>query len=413
MRELEIKIIGTALMAEAEERARIFRTAAPEWFEEKDLSADYAAIMSAYEANPDADSLSYLSALALDRQRELVAAMNEQISPVIAAGQLPDTLNAFREAYLARLLKARVTDLAFGSPTAAELKALSEEMEGYSAQRTDAARDYLDRYTEPVRRIPTGFRSLDEMLDGGLIGGTLTTIGARPSTGKTTFALNIAAHDPTLKVLFVSIEMSARMIFDRLTSDKADMPYSDCIRHDVPLSLVRQTLGRYENLTVADDVSDAEDIAALIFAEKPDVAVIDYVQIVTTKRPFENNRQRIDDISRQLKTAAKKTGTAVISLSQITRAGKDKPTMSDLKESGGLEQDSDYVILLYREYVNDKSNAAVTPKPTVVTLDKNKFGRSGEIDMDFNGARQRFEEAADVITRPTAEAGEGNDDLPF
>lgn len=85
--------------------------------------------------------------------------------------------------------------------------------------------------------------------------------------------------------------------------------------------------------------------------------------------------------------------------------------MSDLKESGGLEQDSDYIILLYREYVNCK-DAQISPKATAVTLDKNKFGSTGELDMDFNGSRQRFTEAEDVIVRPTVQEEEDND-LPF
>ena len=87
--------------------------------------------------------------------------------------------------------------------------------------------------------------------------------------------------------------------------------------------------------------------------------------------------------------------------------------MSDLKESGGLEQDSDYIILLYREYVNDKSNAAVKPEATIVTLDKNKFGKAGELHMDFIGSRQRFIEADDVITRPVQSEVEPDEDLPF
>ena len=151
----------------------------------------------------------------------------------------------------------------------------------------------------------------------------------------------------------------------------------------------------------------------MIYHERPDLVVIDYIQIVTSQRRFTDNRQRIDYISQRLKAAAKKTGCCIISLSQITRGGKDRPTMSDLKESGGLEQDSDYIILLYREYVNNKE-AQISPKDTTVTLDKNKFGNSGELRMDFIGSRQRFVEADDVIARPAPRENSAEEgDLPF
>lgn len=414
MNELEHKIIATAIMAEQEERELIFRRVEPEQFEDAALGRDYADIRAAFFANPKADGLSYLSAVSLERQREIVMVIDSLVSPTIATERLPDTLNAFAANYREREIRRRISDLALGSPTAADVTQLAEDIKSFSRERVDKAREYLDSYVEPLKRIASGFSELDRKLSGGFIRGTLSTIGARPSTGKTTYAINIATHNPSLRVLFVSVEMSARMIYDRIISDKADVDYGKAIEHDVLLDTVRGVLRRYENLTVVDDVSDVEDIVELIHDTKPDLVVVDYIQIVTSKKGFENNRQRIDYISRSLKTAGKQTGAHIMSLSQITRGGKDKPTMSDLKESGGLEQDSDYIILLYREYVNDKSDAAVKPEPTIVTLDKNKFGSTGEFDMDFNGGRQRFEEAQDVITRParTEEAAE-DEDLPF
>ena len=414
MNELEIKIIGTAVLAEQEEREQIFRRVEPEFFEDSSLGETFRTIRDAYISNPQADGLSYFAALNLERRREIVAAMDTLISPTVASERLPDTLNAFFSAYKTREIRRRLGELSLGTPTAADVLKLADDVKNFSAEREDAAQKYIDDYATPVRRIPTGFPEIDRKLGGGFIRGTLSTVGARPSTGKTTFAINIAARDPSLKTLFVSIEMSARMIYDRLISDKADIKYGDCIEHNVALATVRRVLGEYGNFTIVDDVSDVEDIAALIHELKPDLVAVDYIQIVTSKKPFENNRQRIDYISRSLKAAAKQTGAHIVSLSQITRAGKDRPTMSDLKESGGLEQDSDYIFLIYREYVNDKGNVAIKPEPTTVTLDKNKFGNTGEFDMDFNGARQRFEEAKDVITRPTTVEREDDDgDLPF
>ena len=243
---------------------------------------------------------------------------------------------------------------------------------------------------------------------------TNATIGARPSTGKTTYAINIATYDPSLKVLFISIEMTARMIYDRIISNKANVKYNQSVLHLVDFDIAKEIVEHYPNLMIVDDVSDIEQIEQLIYGEKWDLVFIDYIQIVTSQRRFSDNRQRIDYISQRLKAAAKKTTSCIISLSQITRGGKDKPTMSDLKESGGLEQDSDYIILLYREYVNNKENH-IDPKDTIITLDKNKFGNTGELHMDFIGIYQRFVEAEDVITRPVSQNAEeeSTGDLPF
>ena len=104
-------------------------------------------------------------------------------------------------------------------------------------------------------------------------------------------------------------------------------------------------------------------------------------------------------------------------MSQVTRGGKDEPTMSDLKESGGLEQDSDYVILLHRPYVQDKESGKTRPSETKLKLDKNKFGNTGIIYYNFNGMFQRFSEVSDEneterIARPISTITAA-DDLPF
>ncbi|MBQ1310035.1 MAG: AAA family ATPase [Ruminococcus sp.] len=411
MYEVEYKIIGTVLMVEQENRDRIFREVHPEYFEDKTTAEIFRRLAAVYNRYPTADSMTYTAALDADSQRDVLLAMQNLISPAIAAEQLDDTLAAFRNAWQQRQLKSKITDLALGNPTTADVLQLAEMVKGFSTKRTDNAAEYLQNYHAPIKIIGTGFPELDELLGSGLIAATLSTLGARPSTGKTTLAINIATFIAlTQRVLFVSLEMAAGMIYDRIVADKANIKYSDCMQHRADFKTVCQVVESYQNLTIEDSISDIEDIVSLIHETKPDFVIIDYIQIVTSKFLFTDNRQRIDHISRLLKQTAKQTGAHILSLSQITRAGKDRPTMSDLKESGGLEQDSDYIMLLYREYVNDKS-AQIKPEATTLTLDKNKFGRTGEIEMNFDGVHQRFTIADDVIARPHTEEQDG--DLPF
>ena len=412
MNELETKLIATALMVEPNDGETIFRQLDPDFFSDSEAKGIVKALRDVYKSYPNADYTVFLQAIDLEAKQQIVSAINELVSPTIASEQLTDTVNAFREEYKSRELKRRATEMVLTDVTPDNVRKLAEWADGLNVKEVEpSGKRYLRTYAEPVSFIPSGFPELDSLLNGGFLRGTLVTIGARPSTGKTTYAINIDTHSSRWKVLFISVEMSTRMIYDRIVADKADVDYNVSTLHQVEPEKVKMVIDRLDNLTVIDNINEIEAIEELIYNAKPDIVILDYIQIVSSHKRFSDNRQRIDYISQKLKMAAKKINCVVISLSQITRGGKDCPTMSDLKESGGLEQDSDYILLLYREYVNDKGNAGIEPEQTIVTLDKNKFGNTGEFDMKFIGNRQRFIEA-DAITRPVNTEDEDND-LPF
>lgn len=407
----EERLIVDCFTLEAEQgRNKIFRMIRPEYFSEQFNQDTYDVLLKAYEADKKAPSNEYFLKIH-DEFKGYWLDKAEETTPRLEALHLDDYIRVFLKSYSERKVKSLIDSLAIGGVTEEELQKLVEQVKHMSTVEVDNAQKYLDEYNKPVKHIKTGFRQLDEKLGGGFVAGTVTTIGARPSTGKTTFAINISTADTKRKVVFVSLEMTAGMIYDRIVADIADINYAKCVAHEVETSKIQTVIDGLKNLKVVDDLTTVEDIRDLIYAETPDLIVIDYMQIVNTKVVFDNSRQRIDYISRTLKATAKETGTQIIALSQITRTGKEKPTMSDLKESGGLEQDSDYIILLHRDYVNDKSNVAVDSKETIVTLDKNKFGSCGEFDMDFDGAKQRFTEI-DFNTGRSFTSAEIQD-LPF
>ena len=316
-------------------------------------------------------------------------------------------------------LSEEIQNLAFGGDVSVgKLRELTEKAESRNHTEISSFTDYISRYSEKTPQIKTGFPKIDRLLNGGIRYGTVTAIGARPSTGKTTFALNLlkSCVDTGIKIMFFSLEMSACMLWDRIAADVLNISYSQAQEHNLSKSEYEQlmTMGEiYKNLKISDSISEIEKIISLVYAEKPVLAVIDYMQIVTSQREFRDNRQRIDYISQMIKKCAKDTQTSFIVLSQVTRAGKDAPTMSDLKESGALEQDSDYVFLLHRPYVQDKSDD-VSPREAVIKLDKNKFGNTGVIELDFDGKYQRFTQKEDgkAIARPINTIPP-DDDLPF
>lgn len=412
--QLEYKLIGSLLLLDGSDRRRILAGVSCRDFEDETAREIYQTLSGVCRKHTEADEAVLLSALTKEQQKTTIALLDTMMAPNIAKMHLDDTLAAMKSLANDRRLRRAVTELSISKSIQPgdirQLSQLADEMGSTAAM--SSAENYLLHYGDKQVQFSTGFSTLDDLLNGGFAAGTLATIGARPSTGKTTFVINIVSHEPSRKVLFFSLEMTSGMIYDRLVSDIADVEYHLAFRHRLPIETVRAVVEQYPQLAIVDNVADVETIVEMIYTERPEMVIIDFVQIITSNRRFVDNRQRIDYISQALKQAAKATGCCIITLSQLTRAGKDKPTMSDLKESGGLEQDCDYVILLHRPYVNDKSDEKNRPEDTTVILDKNKFGNTGELKFDFNGRRQRFtEEGAEEVARPAKVTVE--DDLPF
>lgn len=253
---------------------------------------------------------------------------------------------------------------------------------------------YLATLGKKEARIYTGFSLMDKVI-GGFRCGTVCYIGARPSTGKTSFAINIAQKQIHKRVLFFSLEMSAEMIFDRYASALAGIDYSRfCMQNlgtgdiaDVKNALA--SVAERKNLLVLDDVYAIEAIGSLCMRLKPDLIIIDYIQKVATTKGVGSMREKIEYISGELKKLARESGSVVICLSQLSRDGQGAPTMSNLKESGALEADGDYIIILHRPFIQEK-RLDINPEQTDVLIDKNKFGETGLIKMRFDGSRQCF-----------------------
>lgn len=244
--------------------------------------------------------------------------------------------------------------------------------------------------------VKTGFKDIDARL-GQLEAGDLVIIAGRPSMGKTAYAMNLAERMcvDLKRVVFFSLEMSYQQLVDRMISSIGGIPASmvkKCTNDKIQnygdfwgeLQSAIMRLKRFD-LTIIDKpamhINHLGNIAAKLHRKKPiDVIFIDYLQLMrgNSKERF----QEISEISRGLKALAKRLGVPVVALSQLSR-GVDsrtskKPVMSDLRESGQIEQDADVIQFLYRdEYYNDKSDYEGFCE--VIT---SKF-RNGEVGSDF------------------------------
>ncbi|MBS7175919.1 replicative DNA helicase [Massiliimalia timonensis] len=251
--------------------------------------------------------------------------------------------------------------------------------------------------SERDNRILTGFKRLDAALSG-LRMRTVSYVGARPSTGKTAFALNILKKQIKAgkKSVFFSLEMSVTQICERLVSDIAAVNYGRINAGELKEQEKNQMIQTLDQIFsqkktfIIDDQYTIEAIGGTIADLRPDFVVIDFIQCVRTTGKFQSRRNEVDYISQELKRLAKRYHCHIMGLSQMARGDKTNqpPKMSDLKESGGLEQDGDYIMILHRPYIMDREH--FEPEDTDLQLEKNKYGRTGGIEFCFKGEYQRF-----------------------
>ena len=340
---------------------------------------------------------------------ELRAVVKTSLDSAVSVHAVDGYIARLKELSTQRRLSGKLQDLVFqGDIQLADLQAIIDEETGkqtaFGAKGKALANldEFIAHVGEKRERILTGFSTTDAVL-GGLRKPSVCYIGARPSTGKTALALNIVQHQDTdTNALILSLEMDSEMIYERLACTELNIDYrmftKQCLS-TVQVDEIKTTASKWrdkENLLVLDDVYSIEGISAAVSSAKAQLVIIDYIQKVNVGRFFPSLREQIEHISGELKRIAKYNNCCIICLSQVSRDGKDEPTMSSLKEAGGLEADGDYILMLHRPYVQNKNDPDILPETTVLLIDKNKFGSTGAIDMKFDGAHQRFLEVDTV-----------------
>ncbi len=273
----------------------------------------------------------------------------------------------------------------------------------------------MNAFLDPSRRIKgvsTGFLKLDEMT-GGLHEGELFILAARPSMGKTAMALNIAQHiasHPKIRrpVAVFSLEMSAASLLNRLVCAEArvdQMKFSaGYLNADERRRLQVALSNLYEAPLFIDDTAGTNimDIHAKLRRMKAehglDLVVIDYLQLMNGRGRSENRNQEVSAISRGLKLLAKELRVPFLVLSQLSRASETRPgdhvpQLSDLRDSGSIEQDADLVGFIYREevYKPDREDLKGTAQ---LILAKQRNGPTGRVNLAFLKQYTKFENLA-------------------
>ena len=266
--------------------------------------------------------------------------------------------------------------------------------------------EQLFEHKRLVTGVPTGFVDLDEMTRG-LQPGDLVIIAARPSMGKTSLVLNVAQHvavQPDHSVGFFSLEMSKESLFIRLLTSEAQIDSHRLMSGHIAerdYSRISHALEKLSGMRLFID--DTANISVLEMRAKSrrlqaehglTLIVVDYIQLMSGRGRFENRTLELASISRSLKGLAKELSVPIVVLSQLSRAPESRsdhrPQLSDLRESGALEQDADLVVLIYRDdaYNRDPNNPDAGTAELIVAKQRN--GPTGIVRLAFLREQTRF-----------------------
>ena len=383
----------------------------------------YRIILGLFEKSQPIDILTVTNALKEAGQLETVGGasyITSLIDKVPSASHIESYAKLVKEKKILRDLIAtssQITEDAFASQTDIEMlldtiesKVLSISQHSIT-QKFFPVRDELKAAFERIeklhngqggfRGVPSGFRQLDNMLSG-FQKSDLTIIGARPSVGKTSLALDLARHAAIREgkhVGIFSLEMSREQVIDRILAAESAVPLwklrtgkltaendFELIQHGLDI-LSRAPL--YIDDTASPTVLQMRAMARRLQAEHGlDMIIIDYLQLIQPRGSSDNIVAQITEISRGLKGLARELNVPVIALSQLSRATEQRdsgiPRLSDLRDSGSIEQDADIVLFIYRK---DKNKVGLDPMEennAEIIIAKHRNGPTGSITLKFD-----------------------------
>ena len=430
--EAEQAVLGAAII-DPDLVSAIVEQVKSEYFYVKQNRQIYNEIHTLFMANTPSDFVTVLNAVLSAK------IFSDENEAKVYLSQMADTVPSLSNIlYYAKILKDKYM-MRSVMDTAAEILRLTQESadadlllesaeqkiyalrQGKDTQSlkhiSDAAAKSFDRLRklsgkdkEKYQGIPTGFRFLDDRL-GKMGKSDLVILAARPGMGKTSFALNIAtniASSQKLPVAIFSLEMSNEQLTERILSSQAGISSNALRTGDIQVAewdLITNAIGQIAeypiylddtpNITVSDMKAKIRRINQNPETPNVGVVVLDYIQLMSTGKRSDNRVQEISEITRNLKIMAKELDVPIIALSQLARSaeknsGRDgRPQLSDLRDSGSIEQDADVVLFLYRDaYYNKSEDADQTMAECIIA--KNRHGETGTIPLSWDGAHTRF-----------------------
>lgn len=275
-----------------------------------------------------------------------------------------------------------------------------------SKSLAEIVKENKDNYfrEKDVKPLNIGFDKLDDLL-GGLEGGDMIVVGARPAVGKSAFVTQITSNlaKQGKRIGFYNLEMQNKQVYERFVVNESGIGLTRLRRAVTFLGDEKERFEKAnERLAKADNIiitsagaKSVGDIKAESKHMDYDIIIIDYLQLLKADNTYRGNRAaEVGEISRAIKNLAMELNIPIIALSQLNRAsmGRDdkEPTMSELREAGNIEQDASVIMLLWNLDENDKTRKGCK-------IEKNRQGECGKIVMKFNGDTMQFEETGESV----------------
>lgn len=388
----------------------------------------YDAILDLYSQGEPTDVITVTDAIAKagDMQRaggvEYLHHVTSVVPTAANASFYADIVS--EKALLRRLVEAgtRIVQMGYAGEGEALDLVNTAQAEVYGVAGEERSEDYIplsaavDAAMEEINRanampdgmlgVPTGFSELDAMTNG-FAGGQMVIIAARPAMGKSTLALDVARHASVhaeAPTVFFSLEMSHAEIAMRLLAAEASIPMQTLRKGALDnrdFQKLAATQGRISHAPLfIDDSANMTlvEIRAKCRRLKQQqglkMVVIDYLQLLSSGKRVESRQQEVSEFSRALKLLSKELDVPVVALSQLNRASEQRadkmPAISDLRESGSLEQDADMVILLHREAATDRDSPRAGEADFILAKQRN--GPTGTVTVAFQGHYSRFQD---------------------
>jgi replicative DNA helicase len=268
--------------------------------------------------------------------------------------------------------------------------------------------EYLSAHHDERRGVPSGFTGVDNLL-GGFQKSDLVILAARPGMGKTTFALDIARnaallHDAHVGVF--SLEMSSQQLVERMLASESGVDSWNLrngrLKDDNEYAALQDAMAKLDAAPIYIVDEPALNIVKMRSAARRlknehglDMIIVDYLQLMspTATKASDSMVQQVTEISRSLKILARELNVPVIALSQLSRAVEQrggKPRLSDLRDSGSIEQDADVVMFIHREDKMNKDQPAERPNIAEILVEKHRHGAVGGAELYFDGKHVRF-----------------------
>ena len=392
----------------------------------------YLAMQKLFLESRQIDPVTLIDALvaAGSKDRERTASYVKVLAEVVpTSANVADYAEIVRSKSLLRQLIAvstEITDLAFEEQESARDVLSAAESKISALSDANVSGDFkhirdvlLETYSDIEARAknkgkigcPTGYGKLDAVLVG-LGKGDLVLVGARPGMGKTAFALNLAtniAHGTGKAVCIFSLEMSNVQLVTRMLASEALVDSLSLRSGSLNAEQWNKLAGASAYLsscnifiddTVGINVTGMK--AKLRRIKDLGLVVVDYLQLMQADRRIDNRVQEVADISRNLKLLAKELGVPVICCAQLSRGPESRtdkrPMLSDLRDSGAIEQDADIVMFLYRdEYYNAQSDGVSKAE---VIIAKNRHGSLGKVELGWFGQYTKFTDLEEQVSAP-------------